>query len=81
MITQSEADALIAMPKKRLGNQVFNFPLAGEVLSIPVVSTVERESFIVDISRGRIRLTKCSYQERYLRSNYSSSLGHRRASS
>jgi len=65
MVTQAEADALIAMPKKRFGNQVFDFPMAGEVLNIPVVSTDERESFLVDISRGRIRLTKCSYQERY----------------
>lgn len=65
MLTQAEADALIVMPKKRVGNQVFDFPMAGEALSIPVVSTDGRESFLVDISRGRIRLTKCSYQERY----------------
>jgi len=35
-------------------------------LTIPIVSIDERESFLIDVNRkGRIRLTKCTYQERY----------------
>lgn len=65
MLTQSEADTLIAMPKKRLGNQSYYFPLPGEALSIPLRSQDDREEFLIDINRGRIKLTKCTYQERH----------------
>ncbi|MFZ5632712.1 MAG: DUF6978 family protein [Bacillota bacterium] len=65
MLTQFEADTLIAISKKRCGNQIFNFPWAGETLTIPVVSIDEKESFLIDINRGRIKLTKCTYQERH----------------
>lgn len=65
MLTQFEADALIDMRKKRAKEEMYNFPLAGEILTIPIISVDERESFLIDISRGRIRLTKCTYQERY----------------
>ncbi len=65
MLIQNEADSLIAMPKKKAKNERYNFPLQGEDLVIPVVSIDERESFLIDINRGRIRLTKCSYQERH----------------
>ena len=65
MLTQSEADSLTAMPKKKAKNENYDFPWAGEELVIPIVSLDERESFLVDINRGRIRLTKCSYQERH----------------
>lgn len=65
MLKQSEADALIALPKKRKSNQNYNFPLAGGTLTIPIVSMDGRRDFLIDLSRGRIKLTKCSYQERY----------------
>ncbi len=65
MLTQSDADALIAMPKKRISNQIFYFPLPGEALSIPLHSQNDGEEFIIDINRGKLRLTKCTYQERH----------------
>lgn len=64
MLTQSEADALIDMEKKRAKEEMYNFPLAGETLTIPIISADERESFLIDINRGSIRLSKCTYQER-----------------
>ena len=65
MLTQTEADALIQLPKKRKSSDVYTFPLPGETLSIPIVSLDEKEDFLIDLNRGQIRLTKCTYQERY----------------
>jgi len=65
MPTQSEADALTNMQKKYARKEVYNFPSAGEALTIPIISMDERESFLIDVYRGSIRLTKCTYQERY----------------
>ena len=66
MLTQAEADALIALKKKRISNASYNFPSSGEILTIPIISIDERESFLLDINRkGSIRLTRCTYQERY----------------
>ncbi len=66
MLTQSEADTLIAMPKKKSTGEQYDFPISGEILTIPIISIDERESFLIDVNRrGRIRLTKCTYQERY----------------
>ncbi len=65
MLTQSEADALIAMQKKRSTEEYYDFPSSGESLTIPIVSIDEREAFLIDVNRkGRIRVTKCTYQER-----------------
>ncbi len=65
MPSQSEADFLIKMPKKRARNENYFFPYPGSSLVIPIVSTDEIETFLIDVNRGQIRLTKCSYQERY----------------
>ncbi|MBI4721504.1 MAG: hypothetical protein HY769_00620 [Candidatus Stahlbacteria bacterium] len=65
MLNQSEADRLIAIQKKRVKEERYNFPLAGERLVIPIISTDEREPFLIDINRRRIKLTKCTYQNRY----------------
>lgn len=65
MLTQSEADNLMALEKKRSDDTRRDFPVAGEKLTLPVESMDGREKFQLDISRGRIRLTKCTYQERY----------------
>lgn len=64
-LSQSEADALIKLPKKKKSDEYYGFPVPGESLTIPLVSDDEREEFLIDINRGRIRLIKCSYQERY----------------
>lgn len=65
MLTQSEADALITMPKKRADKEVYDFPRGGETLIIPIISQDDRESFLLDIYKGRLRLAKCVFQERY----------------
>jgi hypothetical protein len=68
MLTQSEADALIALKKKRASNDTYSFPSSGEILTIPIISIDGRESFLLDINRkGSIKLTRCTYQERYRR--------------
>jgi len=66
MLTQSEADALISLKKKRTSNDTYSFPSSGAILTIPIISIDGRESFLLDINRkGSIRLTRCTYQERY----------------
>lgn len=65
MLSQAEADKLRAIEKKRSDETRRIFPVAGEKLTIPILSMDGREKFQLDISRGRIRLAKCTYQERY----------------
>ncbi|MDI6736267.1 MAG: hypothetical protein QME42_08790 [bacterium] len=63
-LSQSEADALIAMDKVKVDSQIWDYPVFGEQISIPLVSKNKRENFILDISRGRIDLLKGTYQNR-----------------
>ncbi len=65
MLTQIEADSLRAIQKRRSDNMRRDFPVGGEKITLPIESIDGREKFQLDISRGRIRLTKCTYQERY----------------
>jgi hypothetical protein len=66
MLSQQRADELIAMPKRCADLLPIKFPLPGETLRFDVESEGASESFILDVNRkGRIRLTKCTYQERY----------------
>ena len=65
MLTQSAAKDLIKTPKMKKSDDSYGFPRPGEKLTIPIVSRDEQEDFLIDVSRGRIRLTKCTYQERY----------------
>jgi hypothetical protein len=65
MLTQSESDDLVNLPKMKKSDDSYGFPRPGESLTIPIISHNGQENFLIDISRGRIRLTKCSYQERY----------------
>jgi len=65
MLTQSEADDLIRLPKIKNSDDNYDFPFPGDFFNIPIISQDEQENFLIDISRGRIRLTKCTYQERY----------------
>jgi hypothetical protein len=62
-LTQAEADALIALEKRRVDSHHHEFPRAGS-LSIPLESANRREQFLLDIGRGRIDLHKVSYQNR-----------------
>ena len=63
-LTQSEADALIAMEKVRADNVAHDYPYAGGKLSLGLTSRDKREVFILDITRGRIDLAKGTYQNR-----------------
>ncbi len=65
MLIQSEANILIDMQKKLAKEEIYNFPPAGETLTIPVISVDEIKSFLIDINRGKIKLIQCTYQERY----------------
>ncbi len=63
-LTQSEADALIGMPKQRVDDQEREYPPLGGNISVPLVSIDKREHFMLDVSRGRIDLRKGTYQNR-----------------
>lgn len=63
-LTQEEADALISMDKKKVDSRVWTYPSFGGSLSVPLISTDSQESFILDLHRARINLTKNTYQNR-----------------
>ena len=63
-LTQAEADALIALEKHRIEDDVRNFPSHGESVSIPLTSSDRKENFILDISRSQINLARGKYQNR-----------------
>jgi len=63
-LTQSEADALIAMDKTRMDDAEYEYPTAGQKISVQLVSLDKRESFMLDITRGRIDFRKGTYQNR-----------------
>jgi hypothetical protein len=63
-LTQADADALLAMEKHRLGDTAHDYPGLGGALRIPLQSPDKRESFTLDITRGRVNLAKGTYQNR-----------------
>jgi hypothetical protein len=52
------------MEKFRVDGAMWMFPLGGEKLAIPLTSADKRENFILDITRGRIKLTQITFQNR-----------------
>ncbi|HYM62636.1 MAG TPA: hypothetical protein VEZ11_17260 [Thermoanaerobaculia bacterium] len=64
ILTQTEADALIAMEKHRANDDRSDFPLGGESIVLPLQSPDKREQFLLDMSRGRIDLLKVKLQNR-----------------
>ncbi len=67
-LTQHEADQMRTMPKRlsKKGRASFRMPPAGDSVAIDLESIDGRTAFILDVNRGgRIKLTRCSYQERY----------------
>jgi hypothetical protein len=64
ILTQAEADGLLAMEKHRLDETPHLFPALGGSIEVPLVSANKRESFLLDIARGRINLKKATYQNR-----------------
>jgi hypothetical protein len=66
MLTQVRADQLHAMPKVLSGTAPARFPQPGQFCQLDVVSVDGREAFVIDVNRkGTLKLTKCTYQERY----------------
>ena len=63
-LTQAEADGLLAMEKHRVDDKVWSPPHRGGSVTIPLVSVDGRESFLLDLRRGRINLAKSTYQNR-----------------
>jgi hypothetical protein len=63
-LTQTEADALIELEKRRVDDMEWKYPGLGGGVSIPLISVDRREQFVLDLRRGRIDLAKGSYQNR-----------------
>ena len=63
-LTQSEADRLRLLPKRRLDDTSRVYPHNGGKLSIDLLSTDGREQFHLDIERSRVVLNKGSYKNR-----------------
>lgn len=58
MLTQKEADALLAVEKHRVDDKLWAYPGAGVEIKIPLVSVDTREEFLLDIRRHRIELVR-----------------------
>ncbi|MDX2066488.1 MAG: hypothetical protein SFX74_12175 [Fimbriimonadaceae bacterium] len=63
-LTQDRADALIRLAKYRISDKPHDFPTAGESASIALRSQDRREEFLLDITRGKIKLEKVTFQTR-----------------
>jgi uncharacterized protein DUF6978 len=63
-LTQSDADALLAMEKHRIDDSAYDYPSLGGALRIPLQTPDKREAFILDITRSQIKLNKGTYQNR-----------------
>src|SRR5262245_24084854 len=63
-ITQADAEALIAMEKICAEDRDWTFPGPGERVAVPLVSRDKRETFMLDVTRAQIKLTKATYQTR-----------------
>jgi hypothetical protein len=63
-LTQDEADKLIAMEKRAVDQKEWLFPSPGDRMAIPLISVDKRESFMLDVTRARIKLSKATYQNR-----------------
>lgn len=66
MLTQVEVDLLLNMLKSLVDTGNLNFPSSGTSKELEVSSSDGKEKFLVDVNRkGRIKLSKCTYQNRY----------------
>ena len=63
-LTQAEADALLAMEKRRVDDSEWVYPGLGGRITVPLASCDQREPFLLDVRRGRIDLAKGTYQNR-----------------
>ena len=63
-LPQAVADALLAMAKCKTDDTIWRFPYTGGKTIIPLESVDSRESFYLDLYRGRINLSKNTFQNR-----------------
>lgn len=63
-LSQADADALIAMPKRAAEAREYDFPGPGERLVLPLTSLDKREDFLLDVTRMQINVAKVNYQNR-----------------
>lgn len=63
-LIQSEAEALLAMEKRRADSTEWEYPGLGGRVTTPLVSVDGREQFFLDLWRARIDLGKGTYQNR-----------------
>jgi len=63
-LSQADADALIAMPKRATDDREYDFPGPGNRLVLPLTSLDRREDFLLDITRVQINVAKVNYQNR-----------------
>jgi len=63
-LTQHEADTLLAMQKHYMGTDRFMFPGLGGSLRLLLHSIDRREEFNLDVTRGKILLSKNTFQMR-----------------
>lgn len=63
-LTQDEADKLMAMEKRAVDQQEWLFPGPADRIIVPLTSTDKRESFMLDVTRYQIKLTKATFQNR-----------------
>ncbi len=63
-LPQAEADALLQMEKRRADAALWNYPSSGGSVAIPLASWTGREQFLLDLRKGRVGLSKGTYQTR-----------------
>jgi uncharacterized protein DUF6978 len=63
-LTHEEADSLREMPKKSASSDTVRWPDPGGKIAVDLLSTDEREAFILDVGRSYIKLSKLTLQTR-----------------
>ena len=63
-LIQADADALLEMEKHRVDDTVYEYPSLGGGLRIPLQSPDRHETFVLDVTRSQINLSKGTYQNR-----------------
>lgn len=64
LLLQSDAEKLIAMPKRSVDGNPHVFPAPGEKMRISLTSVDRTEDFQLDVRRSRIDLAQITYQAR-----------------
>lgn len=63
-LSQSEANTLLEMKKRRMSDTGYRIPGGGQKLSVPLESLDSREHFLLDMHRSKIALSKFKIQNR-----------------